>query len=49
MRQPEEVGEESSILEKEVNGEIQIISFCMEFHKIMSSKCFSKCEITSKF
>ena len=32
MRQPEEVGEESSILETEVKGEIHIISFLGNLH-----------------
>ena len=43
-----EVVEESRLLETELNGEIHIISFIMEFYKITNKTCFSQCKITSR-
>ena len=41
-RKPEEVSEEQGLLERELNGEIHIISFCGEFYKIRSNQWLSK-------
>lgn len=41
-RQPEEVSEEQGLLERELYGEIHIISFCREFYKFRSNQWLSK-------